>query len=515
MLRPKVRLRVVRIPEAEPLTILIEGDERLRQPARTIESPGMETGRDIARCFATLAAFRRRHGFGRALAAPQVGIPLRLIAIDLGAGPFAVINPQIRWRSEETFELWDDCFSVPDKIVRVRRHRSISLECRDEQFRTRRWERLPPDLSELLQHEIDHLDGILMTDRAVSADAVRPATERDRLIDAVRPTRRLSLARIREAAPRIDPVFLNSPQFVSQPLSKELGCTLTLKVEINNPVRSFKGRGADFFVGRLEEAKLLVCASAGNFGLALAYACRKRDIPLTVYAARSANRLQVERIRALGAQVRLDGEDFDAAKEIARAASAASGARMVEDGAIPEISEGAGTIGVELLAGGDAFDAVLVPLGNGALLNGIARWIKAASPATRVIGVCSRGAPAMAESFRNGPGGRVISHARVDSIADGIAVRVPIREAVDDMHGVIDDVLLVDDRSLVEGIKLTHRHADLRIEPSAAAGLAALLESPEMFSEQSVATVLTGSNFTDEQTREWFGDGADRARGPA
>ena len=62
----------------------------------------------------------------------------------------AVINPQIRWRSEETFELWDDCFSVPDKIVRVRRNRSISLECRDEQFRTRRWDRLPPDLSELI-----------------------------------------------------------------------------------------------------------------------------------------------------------------------------------------------------------------------------------------------------------------------------------------------------------------------------------------------------------------------------
>ncbi len=140
------------IPDAEPLPILTEGDARLRQPARPVESLGGETIREVARCFATLAAFRRRHGFGRALAAPQLGIPLRLIAVDLGAGPFAVINPQIRWRSEETFELWDDCFSVPDKIVRVRRHRSISLDCRDEQFRIRRWERLPPDLAELLQH---------------------------------------------------------------------------------------------------------------------------------------------------------------------------------------------------------------------------------------------------------------------------------------------------------------------------------------------------------------------------
>jgi peptide deformylase len=493
------RLSAVPIPKAEPLPILIEGDARLRHPARPIESLGPEAIRDIARCFATLAAFRREHGFGRALAAPQVGIPLRLIAIDLGAGPFAVINPSIHWRSNETFELWDDCFSVPEKIVRVRRHRSISLDCRDEQFRIRRWDRLPPDLAELLQHEIDHLDGILMTDRAVSASAVRPASERAELIDAARPQRRLSLARIRDAARRIDPVFLNSPQFLSETLSSELGCSLTLKVETANPVGSFKGRGADFFVGRLSETRPLMCASAGNFGLGLAYSCRKRGIPLTVYASRVASPLKLERMRALSAEVRVDGADFDAAKEAARAAAAASGARMIEDGAVAEITEGAGSIAVELLARGDAFDAVVVPLGNGALLNGIARWVKAASPSTRVIGVCSRGAPAMAESFHNGPGGRIVSHERVDTIAAGIAVRVPIPEALEDMHGLVDDVILVDDRALIEGVILARRHAGLLIEPSAAAGLAAVLESSNRFAGQTVATVLTGCNITEEE----------------
>lgn len=493
----EVTLAHVKLRDAPPLPILIEGDDRLRLKAAPVETPSQETALAVAQCFATLAAFRRQHGFGRALAAPQVGIPLRLIAIDLGAGPFAVMNPQILWRSEETFELWDDCFSVPDKLVKVRRHRSISLDYRDLEFRTRRWDRLPAELAELLQHEIDHLDGTLMTDRAVSADAVRPAAERTVLIDAGRSVRRLSLAHIREAASEIDPVFLGSPQFISEPLSEQLGCTLTLKVETANPVRSFKGRGADFFVRRLNDATPLVCASAGNFGVALAYACRGRGLPLTIFAARRANALAVERMRSLSAQVRLEGDDFDAAKETGRQWAATSGARMIEDGEVPEISEGAGSIGVELLARGDAFDAVLVPLGNGALLNGIARWVKAASPTTQVIGVCSRGAPSMAESFRNGPGGPIVSHQRLNSIADGIAVRVPIPEAVADMHGTVDDVLLVDDRSLIEGVQLVRRHAGLLIEPSAAAGLAALLESRGAFSGQRVATVLTGSNVTD------------------
>jgi peptide deformylase len=494
--------------QTNELPILIEGDERLRRRALPIESIDAQTRRHIDQCVATLTAFRRRHGFGRALAAPQLGISLRLIAVDLGAGPFVVINPKITWRSTETFELWDDCFSVPDRIVRVRRHRSISLECRDGQLRLRRWDRLPPDLSELLQHEIDHLDGILMTDRAVSAEAVRPASDRGQLIDSVRPARRLSLAAIAESARRIDPVFLNSPQFVSEPLSERLGCTLTLKVETANPIRSFKGRGADFFVAGLAErgeSRPIMCASAGNFGQALAYACRKRGLRLTVYAAETANSFKVDRMRALSAEVKIAGQDFDAAKEIARGMATASGALMVEDGAVPAISEGAGSIGVELLARGDVFDALLIPLGNGALLNGVGRWIKATSPSTRVIGICSRGAPAMAESFKNGPGHPVVSHSQVETIADGIAVRVPIPEAVEDMHGIVDDVLLVDDRELLEAMNLVHRYNGLVVEPAGVAGLAALLADRNAFTGQSVATVLCGSNLTPAQAREWLG----------
>jgi len=318
--------------------------------------------------------------------------------------------------------------------------------------------------------------------------------------------RRLSLERMAEAARRIDPVFLGSPQFVSDSLSAALGCRLTLKIETLNPIRCFKGRGADFLAGHLAdqgETRPLVCASAGNFGQALAYACRKRGLALTVFAATQANSLKVDRMRTLSAQVRLTGEDFDAAKDEARRFAADRNWLLIEDGLVPEISEGAGTIGAELLARGDAFDAVLVPLGNGALINGIALWFASASPSTRIIGVCSQGAPAMATAFRAGPGRR-LETARADTIADGIAVRVPIAEAVADMHGVVDDVLLVDDAGIVEAMRLLYRHQGLVVEPAAAVGLAALRMAGQAFAGKSVATIVTGSNITPAQAHHWL-----------
>lgn len=485
-------------------TGLTDTDARLRRPAASVAALDAAVVHDAATLAATLSSFRRRHGYGRAIAAPQIGIARRMLALDLGAGPFVLLNPEITWRSDETVELWDDCFSVPDRLVRVRRHRSISLDYRDAQFRRRRWERLPPDLAELLQHEIDHLDGVLMTDRATGPDAIRPASERATLVDAQRREHRLSLDRIVEASHRIDPAFTNSPQFVSAPLSQALDCTLALKVETVNPIRSFKGRGADWFVARRVEAgdrRALICASAGNFGQALAYAGAKYGIPVVVFAARNANALKVERMRALGADVRLEGADFDSAKTAARLLATAVGTELVEDGLMPAISEGAGTIALELLARDDAYDAIVVPLGNGALLNGMARWIKAVSPATRVVGVVANGAPAMADSWRDG---RIVEHASTNTIADGIAVRVPIAEALADMHGLVDEVLGVDDDALVDAMRRVHAHHGLVIEPAGAAGLAAVIAHKAAFARQRVATVLAGGNLTAQQVRQWL-----------
>lgn len=170
---------------ATPLPILTLGDPALTRVARAVMPADLDDP-IIGRLVATLLDFRARVGFGRAIAAPQVGLPLRLVAMELGEGPLLLVNPRITWRSEETFTLWDDCLSVPDRLVLVRRNRSVSVEFFDAAMRPQRWERLPAALSELIQHELDHLDGVLMTERAEPGDAVRPIGERAALVDGPR-----------------------------------------------------------------------------------------------------------------------------------------------------------------------------------------------------------------------------------------------------------------------------------------------------------------------------------------
>lgn len=314
-------------------------------------------------------------------------------------------------------------------------------------------------------------------------------------------TPRISLERIAHAATVIDPVFLNTPQFLAESLSQQLGCQLVVKVETVNPIRSFKGRGAEFCVASLPQPQPLVCASAGNFGQGMAFATRKRHLPLTVFAATTANPLKIERMRALGAEVRLAGADFDAAKATARAFASESGTRFIEDSRDVETAEGAGTIAIELLRWRDPFDTLLVPLGNGALLAGIAHWVKAHHPMTQVVGVCASGAPAMERSWRSG---EIAVFDRINTIADGIGVRVPVPEALADLTGVVDDILLVEDEALLAAMRLLHTHMGLVVEPSGAVGVAALLGFGERFRGQLVGTILCGGNLTPEQLNVWL-----------
>ncbi len=313
---------------------------------------------------------------------------------------------------------------------------------------------------------------------------------------------RLSFARVEEAARTIDPVFLRSPQYACEPLGAALGVALTLKVETVNPVRCFKGRGASFCVSQLEGDGPLVCASAGNFGQAMAYACRARGRRLVVFAGVAANPLKIERMRALGAEVRLAGEDFDAAKVEARRWAVEAGLQFVEDGLEAATAEGAGTIGVEM--SGLPLDAMLVPLGNGALLGGVALALRTLVPGVKIVAVQAAGAPAMTESL---VGGKIVCHAEMKTIADGIGVRIPIPETIEYLQGMADQFLLVGEDSIVAGMRAIHRHAGLVVEPSGAVGVAALLENPELFQGQRVGTILCGGNLTAEQMREWLGPG--------
>ncbi|MED5620295.1 threonine ammonia-lyase [Ideonella sp. BN130291] len=315
---------------------------------------------------------------------------------------------------------------------------------------------------------------------------------------------RLSLERIAQAAAAMPAVFAHSPQFECEPLSQALGCPVLLKVETMNPLRSFKGRGAFYFMHQMAGAlagRPLVCATAGNWGQAMAYLCRAQGRPLIVYCSAAANPLKLQRMRSMGAELRLHEGDFDAAKAEARRFCEVSGAYFVEDGFEPSIAEGAGTIAVELLRNGPpAFDTLLVPLGNGALLTGIGRWMKAHAPQVKVVGVCSEAADAMAVSWREA---RVVQRPSAHTIADGIAVRCPVPEAVADMAGCVDDVVLVSEEAIERAMRRLHSHAGLMVEPAGAVGIAALLAHPSL-RQGRAATVLCGSNLTPEQATRWL-----------
>ena len=114
---------------------------------------------------------RSTYNFGRAIAAPQLGIMKRLIYMNIDE-PIVFINPEIISKSEETFELWDDCMCFPNLLVKVRRHKRITIRYRDEQWNLKEWQ-MEGDLSELLQHEYDHLEGILCTMRAIDNKSYR------------------------------------------------------------------------------------------------------------------------------------------------------------------------------------------------------------------------------------------------------------------------------------------------------------------------------------------------------
>lgn len=321
---------------------------------------------------------------------------------------------------------------------------------------------------------------------------------------------KISLADIEAANRAIDPVFLRTPQFVDRGLAAYLGCELLLKVETLNPVKSFKGRGASWTMQSLAAKartadsgiERVICASAGNFGQAIAYAGRTAGMPVTVYAATTANTAKIARIREFGAEVVLTGHDFDAAKEAARAyAAATAGVRVhfVEDAADRETVVGAATIGLELAP--EKLDLLLVPLGNGALINGIATWLKVHSPNTRIVGICATGAPSMYESWK---AKKVIATETAETIADGIAVRLPISSAVHLTTELVDDVVLVEEAGIREALRVARDRAGLLLEPSGVIGIAALLAYPDLRPGR-VGTILTGANLSSQLLAELTG----------
>ncbi|GGN32905.1 threonine ammonia-lyase [Streptomyces fuscichromogenes] len=323
------------------------------------------------------------------------------------------------------------------------------------------------------------------------------------------PQTRLDTARILDARQVIDPVFLGSPLYRCEALEPALGCAVSIKLETANPVRSFKARGtelvASLLAGRGEPRA--VCASAGNLGQALAWSGRGRGLDVTVVASRFATVAKLERIRALGARLELVDGDHEAARERAAEIARCDGIRLVEDSLDIETCEGAATIGLELVESATSFDTVLIALGGGALATGVGHVLKERAPEVEVVCVQPLGAPAMTHSWH---GRRVVSTDSAETIADGVAGRHPVPAVLDDLLLVADDAVLVREASIVAGMRMLLDHAGLVVEPSAALGVAAVLEDRDRFAGRHVVTIVCGSNVDPGAYHRWVGTAADR-----
>lgn len=322
----------------------------------------------------------------------------------------------------------------------------------------------------------------------------------DATVDASDPGA-LTPAAIEAAAERIPAALRGSPQYISEGLSASLGRPVVVKVESVNPIGAFKGRGAWLAVeaaaadGRATAEHPIVVASTGNFGQAVAYAGRAQGIPVVVFADVAANEHKLERIRLLGADLRVTGADFDEAREASERFAAAGEGMLLIDGGDVWTAIGAGSLATEVTAAIDAGDipaveAAYVPVGNGALIAGTATWLKHAAPAIRTIGVQSDAAPAMTLSMEQG---RAIETESAATRAGGIAIRVPVPEALVMMADVVDEMRLVSEAEMAAATAELVRALGITAELSAGTTLAAARRYPSG-SDGAVLLVITGSN---------------------
>ncbi len=305
---------------------------------------------------------------------------------------------------------------------------------------------------------------------------------------------------IRAAAETIDPAFRHTPQFVHDGLTARLGAPVVVKVETVNPIRSFKGRGTWVAVlglageGRIGPTRAVVVASAGNFGQGVAYAAARVGAEAIVFASRHANRAKIARMRALGAAVNEVGEDFDDARLAAERYATEHDGELLVDGDDVRISTGAATLALEVTEAIEAgslppLAVASVPVGNGALINGVGAWLRHASPGTRVVGVQADGADAMTRSFI---AGRPIDTASASTYADGIASRVAVPRAVALMAGRVDAMRTVSEDALHDAQDELTKALGITVEGAAAASWAGLLAVPPPVG--AALLIVTGSN---------------------
>jgi threonine dehydratase len=304
----------------------------------------------------------------------------------------------------------------------------------------------------------------------------------------------VDVAAVEAAQTRLRGAIYETPCPYSQTLSELSGSAVHVKLENLQMTGSFKERGAANLLLQLDDSERrrgVVAASAGNHGLAVAFHAARLGIPATIVMPTYAPLIKVTSARRYGAEVILHGANYDEAYERARAVEQASGAVFVHPFDDPRVVAGQGTLGLELLAQVDGLEAVVVPVGGGGLIAGVALAIKARRPAVRVIGVEAAAMPSMQQALR---ARQRVQVASAPTIADGIAVRRVGEVTFDVAQRLVDEVVTVNEEEMANAILLLLEIEKTVVEGAGAAPLAALLNRSMDLAGRRVALVLSGGN---------------------
>jgi threonine dehydratase len=277
-------------------------------------------------------------------------------------------------------------------------------------------------------------------------------------------------------------------------LSLAAGCEVWLKLETQHPTGSFKERGALNKLLTLNENERgagVVAMSAGNHAQGVAYHARRLGIPATIVMPEGTPFTKIDRTESLGATVVLQGDNLVAAREAADALARDRGLVPVHPYDDPAVIAGQGTIGREILADQPELDALIVPIGGGGLISGIAVAAKTIRPAIEMIGVQSALYPAMREVLNGEAADPAPSGA---TLAEGIAVKEPGLRTRQIVAALVEDILLVEDAQIEAAIEHLVDREKLVAEGAGAAGVAALLGNAERFRGRRVGIVITGGN---------------------
>jgi threonine dehydratase len=304
---------------------------------------------------------------------------------------------------------------------------------------------------------------------------------------------RLSLERIRAAARVIASHARRTPTVYSYTFSESAGCDVFLKLENLQRTGSFKVRGALNKIESLtpaERARGLVAASAGNHAQGVALAAKLSGARATIVMPESTPLIKIQRTESYGAEVVLRGSTYDDAQRSAREIVEESGATLVHPFDDASVIFGQGTIGLEVLEEVQDVDTIVVPIGGGGLIAGIALAVKALAPRVRIVGVQAAGSASMVRSLE---AGRAVAIDRPDTIADGIRVGRPGKLTFDIVRHFVDACVTVEDREITEAVVQTMEKSKIVAETGGVAAIAALIAG-KVSGAKRVCAIVSGGN---------------------